>query len=104
MIGRYWRGWTTGENAAAYEALLRTRILPGIHRVRGYRGVYLLRREVDEGIEFATLTLWESMDAIREFSGEDHETAVVPPEARAVLSRFDARSTHFEVLERPETT
>ncbi len=50
MIGRLWRGWTTTENADAYEELLRTRILPGIHRVDGYQGAYLLRRDVGEGV------------------------------------------------------
>ena len=45
MISRLWRGWTSPENAGAYEELLRTRILPGIHRVDGYRGAYLLRHD-----------------------------------------------------------
>ena len=71
MIGRLWRGWTTTENADAYEELLRTRILPGIHRVDGYRGAYLLRRDVDEGVEFTTLTFFESMDAVRAFAGRN---------------------------------
>jgi heme-degrading monooxygenase HmoA len=102
MIGRFWRGWTSAENAGAYEELLRTRILPGIHRLAGYRGAYLFRREVDEGVEFATLTLFESMDAVRAFAGERYETAVVPPEARKLLARFDAASVHYEVVLEPE--
>ncbi len=48
-----------------------------------------------------TLTLWESWDALRAFAGEDHEAAVVPPAARALLSRFDERSAHFETLVEP---
>ncbi len=101
MIGRLWRGWTTTENADAYEELLRTRILPGIHRVDGYRGAYLLRRDVDEGVEFTTLTFFESMDAVRAFAGEEYEVAVVPPEARQLLTRFDERSALHEVVEGP---
>jgi heme-degrading monooxygenase HmoA len=102
MISRFWRGWTTVANANAYETLLRTKILPGIHRVKGYKGAYLLRRNVSEGVEFATLTLWESLDAIRAFAGEDHEVAVVPPEARKLLSRFDERSLHYDTIVGPE--
>lgn len=98
MIGRLWHGCTTREHADAYERLLVTKILPGIHRVDGYQGAYLLRRNVPEGVEFVTLTLFESMDAVRAFAGADHEIAVVPPEARALLSRFDERSAHFDVV------
>ena len=102
MISRLWRGWTTRENADAYETLLRTNILPGIHRVRGYKGAYLLRRNVADGVEFATLTLWESLDAIRAFAGEDYEVAVISPEARKLLSRFDERSVHYDTIVKPE--
>ena len=102
MISRFWRGWTTVANADAYETLLRTKILPGIHRVRGYKGAYLLRRNVAEGIEFATLTLWESLEAVRTFAGEDYEVAVISPEARQLLSRFDERSVHYDTIVIPE--
>jgi hypothetical protein len=81
---------------------LRRKILPGIHRVTGYKGAYLLRRDVEDGVEFVTLTLWESMDTIREFAGEDYETAVVPPEARELLSRFDQSSQHYETIIEPD--
>ena len=101
MIGRFWRGWTTRERADAYEELLRTKILPGIHRIDGCRGAYLLRRDVEEGVEFATMTLWESLDAVRAFAGARYEVAVVPPEARAVLARFDETSAHYEILVAP---
>ena len=98
MIGRLWHGWTTREHADAYERLLVTKILPGIHRVDGYQGAYLLGRNVAEGVEFVTLTLFESIEAVQAFAGADHEVAVVSPEARALLSRFDERSAHFDVV------
>jgi heme-degrading monooxygenase HmoA len=79
-----------------------TKILPGIHRVAGYQGAYLLRRDVPEGVEFVTLTLFESLEAVRAFAGADLEVAVVPPDARALLSRFDERSVHFDVVMKPE--
>jgi heme-degrading monooxygenase HmoA len=98
-ISRVWHGWTSRENAAAYEALLEAEVLPGIHdRIAGFRGVYLLRRDADEGVEFVTITRWSSLEAIRAFAGEDHEAAVVPPEARALLDRFDERSSHYETI------
>jgi heme-degrading monooxygenase HmoA len=96
MIARLWHGWTSRPNADAYENLLRSEVLPGIHRISGFKGAYLFRREADEEIEFVTLTLFESLDAVRAFAGDDYEVAVVPPEARKLLSHFDARSVHYE--------
>lgn len=98
MIARIWHGYTAPENADSYEALLKAEILPGIHRVKGYRGSYLLRRARENEVEFVTITLWESREAVREFAGPDYEVAVVPPEARKLLSHFDPRSAHFETV------
>ena len=102
MIARWWRGWAaTPENSHAYEELLRETILPWVAGHEGHRGSYLVRRDVEEGVEFATLTLWDSLDSVRAFAGEDYEVAVVPEAARAVLSRWDERSAHYEVAVSP---
>jgi heme-degrading monooxygenase HmoA len=103
MIARVWHGWTTRGNAAAYEDLLRSEILPGIARrgIRGLTGEHLLRREDGEEIEFVTILWFDSMEAVREFAGEDYETAVVPEKARRLLARFDARSQHYETVIEP---
>ena len=97
MIARLWHGWTRPENAAPYEALLKTRILPGIHRVAGYRGAYLLRRDHGEEVEFVTLTLFDSLEAVKGFAGEDYEQAVIEPEPARLLARFDRTSCHYEI-------
>lgn len=101
MIARIWHGWTIPENADAYENLLKTQIFPGIagRSIAGFRRIGLLRRPAGEEVEFVTLMWFDSLDAIKAFAGEDYETAVVPPTARAVLSRFDAHSLHYEVRE-----
>ena len=105
MISRIWRGWTTSRNADAYEGLLKAEIFTGIieRGITGFQGIDLLRREVEEGVEFVTIMWFESLDAVRTFAGADYEVAVVPPAARAVLSHFDARSAHYEVRERRTT-
>jgi heme-degrading monooxygenase HmoA len=101
MIGRVWHRWTSRENADAYEELLRREVLLGIHRVAGYHGAYLLRRDVEEGVQFVTVTFFESLDAVRAFAGPDYEVAVVPPGARRLLPRFDQRSRHYAVIAEP---
>ncbi|UCB44477.1 MAG: antibiotic biosynthesis monooxygenase, partial [Spirochaetota bacterium] len=65
--------------------------------INGFISIQLLRREVDEEVEFVTIMLFNSLDAVREFAGENYEEAVVPEKARAVLSHFDERSQHYEV-------
>lgn len=99
MISRIWHGWTTPGNADTYEALLKEEIFVGIlnRRIRGFKNIQLLRREVGKEVEFITIMVFDSLDAIREFAGKDYEVAVVPEKARAVLSHFDARSQHYEI-------
>ncbi len=100
MISRIWHGWTSRENAAAYEELLTSEILPAItsRRIRGLTGAHLLKRDVSEGVEFVTILWFESIESVREFAGQDYEAAVVPEKARRLLKRFDARSQHYETV------
>jgi heme-degrading monooxygenase HmoA len=102
MITRIWHGWTLKANADEYENLLRSEVLPGIHRVAGYRGAQLLRRPAGDEVEFVTLTYFDDLDAVRAFAGEDYEVAVVPAEARKLLAHFDQRSVHYETIARIE--
>lgn len=98
MIVRIWHGWTTRDSADDYERLLQSEVLPGIHRIDGYEGVILLRREDGTEVEFVTLTFWKSIEAVVAFAGTDHEAAVVPEGAQVLLERFDRRSMHYEML------
>ena len=105
MIARVWHGWTTPENADAYEDLLRHEIFPGIaaKAVRGYRGIELMRRPVgDREVEFVTIMWFDTLAAVRGFAGDDFETAYVPEAARALLARYDAASAHYELRERQD--
>lgn len=99
MIGRIWHGWTAPGNADAYESLLRHEIFLGIEdrRIAGFRGIQLLRRDLETEVEFVTLMWFDSIEAVRAFAGKDYEVAVVPPKARELLSRFDERSQHYEI-------
>ena len=99
MICRIWHGWTLPQNADPYERLLRSEIFHGIANrgIPGYRGIELLRRAGRDLTEFVTLMWFDSLDDVKAFAGEDYEIAVVPPQARALLQRFDERSAHYEV-------
>jgi len=106
MIARMWHGWTKPENADAYENLLRDEMFPEIRQIEGARGAYLLRKDGEKEISFVTITLFESLEAVRRFAGQgvsgtNYETAVLHPKAHALLSRYDAKSEHYEVRIRP---
>ncbi len=96
-----WRGWTNSHQAEGYEAVFRDVALPELRDVAGCRGAYLLRHEDTDGAEFVTLTLFDSLDAVRAFAGEKYETAVISDEARAVLRDFDMTAQHFTIVVAP---
>jgi len=102
VIARIWHGWTHPDKADAYESLLRSKVLPGIWRVPGYRGAHLLRRVGEGDVEFVTITWFDSAEAVRAFAGPDDARAVVPDAARALVARFDERSAHYELLVSPQ--
>ena len=106
MICRLWRGWTAPENAESYERVVRGEVIPGIETrcIPGFRHIDLMRRELDDEVEFQTLMWFDSLDAIIAFMGEDYAVSHVPAAAQAVLKRFDSHAAHFEVLDRrPQT-
>jgi hypothetical protein len=104
MICRLWRGWTTPANAAAYEAIVRGEVIPGIEarQIPGFRHIDLMRRDLGDEVEFQTLMWFDDLDSIRAFIGEDYAVSHVPPAAQAVLARYDRRAAHYEVLDRRE--
>jgi hypothetical protein len=97
MIARYWRGWTKPQDAEAYEALLKEKVLPGLKTIEGYRGGYVLRRDEGQEVEFMVVNLFDSLDSVRRFAGEDYCTPVFEPEARRLLSRIEPLAKHYEV-------
>ena len=97
MIARVWHGSTKPEHADAYEGMLKPELLPGISKAKGYRGSYLLRRNVGAEVEFITIMLWDSIDAIRAVAGPDYEQSIIPEERRKYLSKHDTKAVHYEV-------
>lgn len=99
MISRIWHGYTTFANADAYEKLLKEEIFTSIkgRNIKGYKGIQLLRREMENETEFITIMWFKSMDSVIEFAGSEFENSVVPDKAKKVLSHYDMKSQHYEV-------
>ncbi|HEV2678413.1 MAG TPA: hypothetical protein VGV37_28050 [Aliidongia sp.] len=89
MIARTWRGTATIAKADAYFHHFTTAVAPHLKEIPGHRGAYLLRREADGEVEFLAVTLWDSIETIKQFAGPDPTVALVEPEGRAALSAFD---------------
>ncbi|WP_369139420.1 antibiotic biosynthesis monooxygenase [Modestobacter versicolor] len=107
MILRLWRGWTDPDRTASYQELLTGRIAPGIlaRDVPGLHDLAVLRRAAVDGgagpgTEFLTAMTFTDLSAVAAFTGGDPRTSVVPPEARALLSRFDEHSRHYTTVQR----
>jgi heme-degrading monooxygenase HmoA len=98
MIVRMWRGHVLKEKKEEYVAYLKRTGLADYAHVAGNAGVYLLCREDGDSVEFLTLTMWTSVEAIQAFAGPDYEKARYYPEDRAFLLNFAEKAEHFEAL------
>jgi heme-degrading monooxygenase HmoA len=96
VFARTWRGWTTLENADAYDRFLRDSLIPQMRQLDGFRGVHILRRDLGEEVEFVTVSMFESLDAVRAFAGDDYETPVIEPEAQRLLARYERQAVHYD--------
>jgi heme-degrading monooxygenase HmoA len=97
MIARHWRGWTSVEDATAYEDLLIHRVLPELKKLEGYKGGCVLRLDAQDEVEFVVVNLFESLEAVKRFAGLDYKTPVFEPEARKLLRRTEPVANHYEV-------
>jgi heme-degrading monooxygenase HmoA len=104
MIGRMWRGWANPDQATAYETHFQGEVLESLSAVPGCHGGYLLRHDAADGTEFITLTLFDSLDAVRAFAGDNYEQAVVAPAAQAALRDYERTVRHYTIVAGPETT
>ena len=102
MIARIWRGAVRREDGDAYAEYMDRTGVAGYRATPGNLGVTMLRRDVDDRCEFLMFTLWESIEAVKAFAGEDHETAVFYPEDDRFLIERDETSSHWEVAARVE--
>lgn len=103
MIARMWSARTRStDDADAYQALFPRDALEHLRTVDGFHGAYLLRRDHEAGVELVTLTLFDSLNAVRGFAGQDYESANVSAPARRVLDDIDNRVRHFTVIVAPD--
>jgi heme-degrading monooxygenase HmoA len=97
MIARLWRGLTQAAHADEYLDYLRATGLKDYAATDGNRGVWVLRRDLDDKTEFLLISLWESLEAIKRFAGSDYEKAVYYPEDTRFLLQLEQSVIHYKV-------
>ena len=97
MVVRTWRGWTRAEDADRYAEYVRETGLKGYRDTPGNRGGWILRRIDGDRCEFVTVSVWESLDDIRGFAGDDVEQAVFYPEDDEFLVERELTVRHWEL-------
>jgi heme-degrading monooxygenase HmoA len=102
MIARIWSGAVRTTDADEYAAYIRETGFAAYGQTAGNRGAWLLRRDEKGTTEFITLSLWDNMDAIRAFAGEDVDAAVLYPEDERYLIGGESRTAHYDVADQIE--
>lgn len=98
MISRRWHGRVPADKADAYhDHLLRTGVVD--YRATPGNLAVLIERWVEgEVAHFLITTVWESLEAIRRFAGDDYESARYYPEDDAFLLEREPKVRHAEAL------
>jgi heme-degrading monooxygenase HmoA len=99
MISRHWKGVAKPGQAEAYVYHLTNDTFPKLAAIPGFVQASILRRDVETGTEFQIVTLWDSLSAIVAFAGQEADIAVVPESVRAMMSTYDERVVHYEIVD-----
>jgi heme-degrading monooxygenase HmoA len=101
MIARIWRGVVATDDADVYGRYIDDTGFSAYQETPGNQGAWLLRRDEDGRTEFLAFTLWESVDAIKAFAGEDIEAAVYYAEDERYLIEGEDWVRHYSI-EKPD--
>jgi heme-degrading monooxygenase HmoA len=99
MIARIWRGWTTRADAAEYAEYVRKTGLAAYRATAGNQGAYILQRDEGDRTEVITLSFWDSLEAVKGFTGDDVERAVFYPEDDRYLVERELAVSHYRITE-----
>jgi heme-degrading monooxygenase HmoA len=97
VIARIWRGAVRTADADEYVAYIRDTGLAHYRSTPGNLGAWILHRSGGDTTEILTFSLWEDMDAVTAFAGEDPSRAVYYPEDDRFLVERASTVDHFEV-------
>jgi heme-degrading monooxygenase HmoA len=97
MIARIWKGAVRRPDGDAYATYMNETGVPAYTETAGNRGVWMLRRDVGDRTEFVMFTLWDSIDDVKAFAGEDYESAVFYADDDRFLVEREVTASHYDV-------
>ena len=103
MVERHWRGIAFPDKADQYIYHLTHETLPELEAMPGFKGLSILRRDTEKSTAFLIITRWETPDAIRQFSGNDLEVAVVPDVVKSMMLQYELRAEHYTVVSQSDS-
>jgi hypothetical protein len=98
VIARTWHGRVSAAKADAYYEYLIETGLDDYQRTPGNRGILVQRRIEGDVAHFVLTTLWDCVDAIKRFAGEDYEQARYYPDDDDYVLERELHAAHAEVL------
>ena len=98
MIARLWTARTTPALSYSYLQHFESAVRPELRKIDGFVGATVGVRSSSGAAEILVTTFWHSFEAIDTFAGVDREQAVVASEAAALLTDYDKRVRHYEIV------
>jgi heme-degrading monooxygenase HmoA len=99
MIARTWHGAVSFDRSDEYFHYLMNTGVPDLKATPGNHGVFVLRRAEGSVTHFQLISLWDSLDSVKAFAGDDIERARYYPEDEQYLQELEPTVCHYEVLE-----
>jgi antibiotic biosynthesis monooxygenase (ABM) superfamily enzyme len=97
VIARVWRGATLAEHGEEYAAYLEEAAMRNAREIPGARGTLVLRRERAGYAEFETILLFDTLEHVKGFAGDDLELAVFFEKDEQYLVERELEVRHYEV-------
>ena len=95
---RTWHGEVPTNKADAYEAFMVERAAPDYGSVEGLLQTFFQRRDEGEVVHFLLVTLWDSMESMKRFAGEQPEIAKYYAEDDEYLLSKEKHSTIYRTF------
>ena len=103
MIARIWQARTRPGMGKAYFSYLEKTGIKEYEETEGFKDLLVLTRESGDSTEYVLVTLWEDMEAIKRFAGDDPQRAVYYPDDDRYFAEEERTPyvRHYEVRNAP---